>query len=416
MNKEEIIYLILEELNKKISPVEFGKFFLEAGQGFGIDNFRNFLDELHQEGLVTKLEKPGEYIPIIGRSALDLRYGISIAGTQYLKSQKMEEAKMHKNNSDRITVFVTYSWDNDEHNDKVLSFTNFLRDNGFEAEVDKMLIQNESAKDFNVMMHKGMTDYKKVVVILSSGYKAKAEEFRGGVGNEFSLILKDIQNNPNKYILVSFEGYKDELIPLFFKGREIINLSENNENEKQKLFAKLLDKKLYEFSAVADVLPVVTAKKTNSLFSENSNPIEDIKLQIREDNSSYFAQLIKNIEFQPRLTFKNSSKSPINEYSIEIYYPRGTISFEVNGRVEGEYIVVTLDETTRLFPQQIKSIILNNFTLRNYTIDQVIDKSIIVKIYTDEGISEKSFPIKEFTIKNSFIGEHKIDTKLFLKE
>ena len=35
-------------------------------------------------------------------------------------------------------VFVTYSWDNEEHNDKVIAFTNELRDQGFEAEMDRL--------------------------------------------------------------------------------------------------------------------------------------------------------------------------------------------------------------------------------------------------------------------------------------
>ena len=31
-------------------------------------------------------------------------------------------------------VFITYSWDSEEHIEKVVSFTNDLRDKGFDAE------------------------------------------------------------------------------------------------------------------------------------------------------------------------------------------------------------------------------------------------------------------------------------------
>jgi len=133
-------------------------------------------------------------------------------------------------------VFVTYSWDNDEHCERIVSFTNFLRQSGFNAEIDRMLIQEESAIDFKKMMHKAMTDYKKVIVVLSKGYKEKAEAFRGGVGNEYTLILNDIEANKNKYILVSLDGINDDIAPLFFKGREILDLSDNtNESSKNYL-------------------------------------------------------------------------------------------------------------------------------------------------------------------------------------
>ena len=71
--------------------------------------------------------------------------------------------------------------------------------------MDQMLIQESTALDFIEMMHRAMTDYTKVIIVLSSGYKSKAEGFSGGVGNEYSMIIKSIRENPNKYILVSFE-------------------------------------------------------------------------------------------------------------------------------------------------------------------------------------------------------------------
>ncbi|WP_343588427.1 SEFIR domain-containing protein [Flavobacterium sp.] len=200
-------------------------------------------------------------------------------------------------NTSEIKVFVTYSWGNDEHNEKAIELTNFLRNNGFHAEIDKMLVQNETAKDFKTMMHKGMTDYNKVIVILSETYKEKAEEFKGGVGTEYSLILRDIETNSNKYILVSFEGFKDNIIPLFFKSREILDLSKEDEREKEKLFAKLLDKKLYEFMPVASTLPSIETKKTNSLFAKNEILISDTKSVLESFTKKVFKiELTNNFE------------------------------------------------------------------------------------------------------------------------
>lgn len=312
-----------------------------------------------------------------------------------------------------IKVFVTYSWESEEHDEKIIAFTNFLRDNGFTAEMDKMLIQEEAAKDFKVMMHKAMTDYKKVIVVLSSGYKEKAEKFKGGVGNEYKLILKDIEENPNKYILVSFEGHKKEIVPLFFKDREIIDLSENNEDEKRKLFAKLLGEKLYQFSEVADKLPEIEAKKTPSMFSKNITTLDDINLNVKTGDASYFAKRLKNIDIDLTLSFQNISSAKLAEYNIEVYYPKHTLSYEVDGRIEGEYKVITINETTILFPKQTKSVNLEKLILRSYNITELIDTEIIVKIFTDTGVYEKHYPLKDFIIRDFDGKETKLSVELF---
>ena len=150
-------------------------------------------------------------------------------------------------------VFVSYSWDSEDHNQKVLAFTNHLRENGFEAQLDRMLSQEETAINFIKMMHKAMSEHPKVIVVLSKGYKEKAETFKGGVGEEYGILLNDISGNPNKYILVSFEERSDAIIPLGLKGRDIVDLSKPN--EEARLFMKLLGEKEFEFSEVASEKP-----------------------------------------------------------------------------------------------------------------------------------------------------------------
>src|SRR5450432_643286 len=97
-----------------------------------------------------------------------------------------------------VRVIVTYSWDSEDHKEKVIQYVNHLREKGFHAEVDRMLSQNQSAIDFKKMMHQAMTDYPKVIIVLSRGYKERADEFKGGVGTEFALVLADIDYNLNK--------------------------------------------------------------------------------------------------------------------------------------------------------------------------------------------------------------------------
>jgi hypothetical protein len=171
------------------------------------------------------------------------------------KVSSEKKVAMEKENE---PVFVSYCWDSKEHEERVLSFTNFIRVKGFKAEMDKMLSQEETAIDFMKMMHQKMVNSAKVIIVLSKGYKEKAEKFKGGVGEEYALVIKDIKSQPNKYILVSFDGIADAIVPLGLSGREIVNMQK--EDSKELLFAKLLGHKFYNFSEVADQKPVLSKK------------------------------------------------------------------------------------------------------------------------------------------------------------
>ena len=311
-------------------------------------------------------------------------------------------------------VFVTYSWDSDEHNQKVISLTDYLRTEGFNAEIDRLLIQQETAIDFKKMMHKGMTDYNKVIVVLSKGYKEKAEDFRGGVGDEYSLILRDIDTNPNKYILVTFEQINDDILPLFFKGRHIIDLTKKDSDKLNELFAKLQDIEVYKFSNVAEKKPQIEEKKIQS-FIEKKEPISIEVFNIIQRDSSLQARLYSHIGFTIELSLKNNSDKPLSDYSIEVWFPIKSIRSDIFGRIEGEYKVVTYENIGgRIFPNQVKSLQIDNFKIENTTVSEFIEKEIKIVIYSEYGFIEKVFPINEIEIKVDYNGKTKIKTDLFL--
>ncbi|MFT3701211.1 MAG: TIR domain-containing protein [Agriterribacter sp.] len=159
-------------------------------------------------------------------------------------------------------VFVTYAWQEIEHNDKVISFVDFLRQKGFNASMDRKSSQEKSSINFNRMMVEGIHNSEKVIVILSKQYKLKAEAFEGGVGMEYEMILEEMKINQNKFILVSFGAEKFEVItPLGFKGREILDLKKDqDDNGFNSLFAKLKQKNILNFSEVSKETPKIIAK------------------------------------------------------------------------------------------------------------------------------------------------------------
>lgn len=177
------------------------------------------------------------------------------------KSQKNTTQEPTKSTS----VFVSYSWDGVAHKEKVISLVEFLRNNGFEADMDIKLMQDESAIDFNRLMHKGILTYDKVLVVLSENYKNKAEAFEGGVGKEYRFILSDIDKNSKKYVFTSFQSINSDIIngivPIEFKGREIVDLVKDESNNFETLFSKLTNTKAYKFSEVAKNTPTIESKR-----------------------------------------------------------------------------------------------------------------------------------------------------------
>ncbi len=177
------------------------------------------------------------------------------------KSQNIISEESNKSTS----VFVSYSWDGQEHKEKVISLVEFLRNNGFEADMDIKLMQDETAIDFNRLMHKGILKYDKVLVVLSENYKVKAEAFEGGVGKEYRFILSDIEKNSKKYVFTSFQSITNELIneivPIEFKGREIVDLVRDESTNFETLFSKLTNTKAYKFSDVAKNTPIIESKR-----------------------------------------------------------------------------------------------------------------------------------------------------------
>lgn len=179
---------------------------------------------------------------------------------KHIKKLKPLLNSFEKNNKTmNKEVFITYSWDDEKHKDKVLALNNYLRENGFNSEMDRSKSDNETSLDFRKMMHSIVIDYSKIIIVLSKGYKVKANDFKGGVGIEYEMIIKDFEKSQNKYILVSFCDITDEIIPVFFREKNILDL--RNEKNRNELFSKLKNENVIDFSEVADNKPNIKKKK-----------------------------------------------------------------------------------------------------------------------------------------------------------
>jgi hypothetical protein len=168
--------------------------------------------------------------------------------------KKEDEIKITEveSESKKKKVFVTYAWENEEFNSKILSFVEFLRGKGFDASMDKKKDQEESSINFNQMMIDGIQNSDKVLIVLSNKYKERADKFTGGVWTEFKIILEDMKKNKNKYIFLYFGGVKrDEITPTAILGTSILDLKEDQDkNDFNTLFSKIKEDNIILFSDV----------------------------------------------------------------------------------------------------------------------------------------------------------------------
>ena len=83
-------------------------------------------------------------------------------------------------------IFISYSWDDEEHGKWVTKLANDLRSKyGFDAICDTIC----NASKLNDMMINGITKSDKVIVVITPNYTNRAENRMGGVGKETGLLF-----------------------------------------------------------------------------------------------------------------------------------------------------------------------------------------------------------------------------------
>lgn len=78
------------------------------------------------------------------------------------------------------TVFISYSWDNNEHKAWVRRFAGDLRAQGIEAWLDQWEVQ--LGDDVTEFMERGVAQADYVLLVCTENFARKANERRGGVG------------------------------------------------------------------------------------------------------------------------------------------------------------------------------------------------------------------------------------------
>lgn len=291
-------------------------------------------------------------------------------------------------------AFISYSWDNEDHEKKILELTEHLRNKGYDVKIDKMISQQETATNFVKMMHQAMLNHQKIIVVLSEDYKRKAETFTGGVGEEYQLLLTDILKNPKKYILVSFKGRSDEIVPFGLQGRDITDLSLPSGLEA--LYWKLSDKDKYVFSEVSGEKP-----NLNSIQIGNFNVVDPAKVIsiknpfVKIDSSGSQGGIYKEIEFKVVFAFKNVSGKSIEGFAYEIKIKRELISNSYYEPIQDGYFIKSDSVSSKLFQNATTKTDILDVKINSFAIHQILGTVVTVTVHTDYGTHAREFQVEE---------------------
>ena len=232
---------------------------------------------------------------------------------------KLSKAEDDNLNTNIPKIFISYSWTNDTHINKVVELAQRLMNDGVDVVLDKWELKE--GQDKYAFMERSVTDatITKVIMICDKAYAEKANARRGGVGNETTVISPEVyaKATESKYIPIIFERDEDgnEYLPAYLKSRIYFDLSSDEifEANYDALLRNLYDKpehskpklgKMPEYlnEEAVNFMPLrATLKQLKSLDRNNSKKIRHLTQQFTQ---IYIATLL---EFAP--DFKEDSFS-----------------------------------------------------------------------------------------------------------
>lgn len=145
------------------------------------------------------------------------------------EKQALTKIEKRQNNP---KVFFSYSWDSVDHKLWVLNLSADLIKNGVDVLVDEWDLRRYK-NDLHYFMESGIREADKVVIVCTPTYALKANERRGGVGVENTIITGEYYDGEkaSKYIpiVLNYSKSHAECLPTYLKTKLAIDFNDEND-------------------------------------------------------------------------------------------------------------------------------------------------------------------------------------------
>ena len=160
----------------------------------------------------------------------------------------------------KISVFISYCRENDQHIQWVTRLATFLESHSNIAVVYDGYDLRPGMSLTQFMERADSAD--KVVVILTPGYKRKAEERSGGVGYEAGILTSRLFSNPSGAgIIPVLRGTPGDSLPVFLRDKFYLDLQKPFDDDQE--FRRVLD-------AIRDRASILRPTQTRPVLAESN--------------------------------------------------------------------------------------------------------------------------------------------------
>jgi hypothetical protein len=130
-------------------------------------------------------------------------------------------------------VFISYSWDDNEHKVWTKALAARLRGHGIDVTLDQWaVVPGDQLPRF---METAIRENSYVVIVCTPNYNLKSDQRKGGVGYEGDIMTAEVltERNDRKFIAVLRSGTWDTAMPSWLKGKYSLDLSDEPYSEEQ---------------------------------------------------------------------------------------------------------------------------------------------------------------------------------------
>lgn len=140
------------------------------------------------------------------------------------------DAPKKSNESLKPAVFISYSWDSEDHKVWVKNLADRLCADGIDVILDRYYLK--PGKNLPFFVESSISKAERIIIIFTPNYKLKADKRAGGVGYEYSIMNAGLYKNQTaneKIIPILRDGNMETSIPEFMQQFIHIDIR-NNEN------------------------------------------------------------------------------------------------------------------------------------------------------------------------------------------
>ena len=236
-------------------------------------------------------------------------------------------------NSNHPVVFISYARTNAQHIERIVNFANKLRDHGIDAKLDEwdLKVGNDI---YYFMEEKIKSEAEYILLILNNEFVEKADNRKGGVGNEIQLISEEVYDDVKQEKVIPIVWEHDNegnpYLPRFLKSRYYIDLSsEEKMGENYELLLRTLYNKPKNPKAELGEMPK-WLNNTNRTYSNTSNILSNFDYQLEnhperldsiiEEFFEYYYEYLKEFEIEfsdsTSITIANEIYENLEKYEI----------------------------------------------------------------------------------------------------